>query len=150
MIIKASIQDSEALTNIALTSKAHWGYSKELIESWRSDLTISSKMIEEMMVYKIVVNNHVVGFYALNQPKENAIELEMLFILPKFIGQGIGKKLLLHSIKNSRELKVDSMTLLADPNAVPFYKSQGFVIIDKKESSIPNRFLPIMQKDLTR
>ena len=42
------------------------------------------------------------------------------------------------------------MTLLADPNAFPFYMSQGFIIIDQKESSIPNRFLPIMQKDLTR
>ncbi len=150
MIIKATIQDSELLTNIALNSKAHWGYSNELIESWRNDLTVSSKMIEEMIVFKITINNHIAGFYVLNPPKENSIELEMLFILPEFIGQGIGKKLLEHSIKKSKELKTNSMTLLADPNAVPFYKSQGFVIIDKKESSIPNRFLPIMQKDLTQ
>ncbi len=150
MIIKAIIQDSETLTNIALTSKAHWGYSNEIIESWRNDLTITSKMIKEMIVFKIIINNHIAGFYVLNPPKGNTIELEMLFILPEFIGQGIGKRLLQHSFEKSIELKANSMILLADPNAVPFYKSQGFVIIDKKESSIPNRFLPIMQKDLTQ
>ncbi len=149
MIIKSEIEDSELLTNIALTSKAYWGYSKEQVENWRNDLTITPKMIENMMIYKFIVNHKTAGFYALNQPKGNSIELEMLFILPEFIGQRIGKKLLQHSIKKSKELKADTMTLLADPNAVDFYKSQGFKIIDKKESSIPNRFLPIMQKYLT-
>ena len=39
--------------------------------------------------------------------------------------------------------------LLADPNAVPFYHSKGFVIIDEKESVVFGRFLPVMQKKLT-
>ncbi|QXP73453.1 GNAT family N-acetyltransferase [Tenacibaculum sp. AHE15PA] len=148
MIQKATINDRNLLTNIALTSKAHWGYSNELIESWRSDLTVTSKMIEDVFVYKFLQKDKIAGFYILNQPIENKIELEMLFILPEFIGKGIGKNLLLHAFTKARNLKVNKLTLLADPNAVDFYKSQGFVIIDKKESSIPNRFLPIMQKDL--
>lgn len=149
MIIKSEIEDSGLLTNIALTSKAYWGYSKEQVEGWRDDLTITSKMIEEMIIYKFIANHKTAGFYALNLPKKTSIQLEMLFVLPEFIGKGIGKKLLYHSLKKSEELNVISMTLLADPNAVDFYKSQGFKIIDKEESSIPNRFLPIMQRDLT-
>lgn len=148
MIQKATIKDSNLLTNIALTSKGYWGYSNELIESWRSDLTVTSKMIEDVFVYKFLQKDKIAGFYILNQPIENKIGLEMLFILPEFIGKGIGKNLLLHAFTKARNLKVNKLTLLADPNAVDFYKSQGFVIIDKKESSIPNRFLPIMQKDL--
>ncbi|WNW01507.1 GNAT family N-acetyltransferase [Tenacibaculum sp. HL-MS23] len=148
MIQKATINDRNLLTNIALTSKGYWGYSNELIESWRSDLTVTSKMIEDVFVYKFLQKDKIAGFYILNQPIENKIELEMLFILPEFIGKGIGKNLLLHAFTKARNLKVNKLTLLADPNAVDFYKSQGFVIIDKKESSIPNRFLPIMQKDL--
>ncbi len=150
MIDKATIEDSKLLTSIALRSKAYWRYSKELIESWRNDLTITSKMVEEMMIYKYVQNNKIAGFYALNPPKGKAIKLEMLFVLPEFIGKGIGKNLLLHAIEHTRKLNADSITLLADPNAVFFYKSQGFNIIDKKESAISNRFLPIMQKDLTQ
>ena len=150
MIQKATIKDTDILTNIALTSKGYWGYSNELIESWRNDLTVTSKMIENVFVYKFIQNNKIVGFYILNQPKGNNIELEMLFVLPEFIGKGIGKQLLLHTFEKARKQNASTLNLLADPNAVAFYKSQGFIIIDKKESTIPNRFLPIMQKDLTQ
>ena len=104
MIQKATIKDTDLLTNIALTSKAHWGYSYELIESWRSDLTVTSKMIKDVFVYKFLQNDKTAGFYILNQPIENKIELEMLFILPEFMGKGIGKKLLLHAFTKSRKL----------------------------------------------
>lgn len=149
MIQKATIKDTNLLTNIALLSKAHWGYSDELIESWRSDLTVTPKMIKSLFAYKFIQNNKITGFYILNQPIVNNIELEMLFVLPEFIGKGIGKKLLLHAFTKALNLNANELTLLADPNAVAFYESQGFIIIDKKESIIPNRFLPIMQKDLT-
>ena len=148
MIVPADISDGKTLTNIALTSKAFWGYADYLIESWREELTITSKMIEEMMIYKFLQDNTIVGFYALNPPKENTIELEMLFVLPDFIGRKIGKQLLYHSFEKAKKLGCNSMTLLADPNAVAFYESQGFCEIDKKESSIPNRFLPILKVDL--
>ena len=150
MVTKAKIEDSGLLTNIALNSKAYWSYSKELIESWRHELTVTSKMIEETMIYKFVQKGKTTGFYVLNLPKERSIELEMLFVLPEFIGRGIGKQLLLHASEKAQELNINTITLLADPNAVNFYRSKGFIITGKKESSIPNRFLPIMQKDLTQ
>lgn len=150
MIQEAKIEESTLLTEIALVSKAYWGYSNEQLESWRKDLTISVKMIEEMMIYTFVQDTNVVGFYALNPPVEQSIELEMLFVLPNYIGKSIGKQLLLHSFNEARKFDVDEMTLLADPNAVSFYKKQGFEIIAKKESSIPNRYLPIMRKKLSR
>ncbi len=148
MILKAELSDVKKLTEIALISKAFWGYSKELIESWRNDLTISSSMISDCFVYKFIVDDTIAGFYVLNQVKENSIELEMLFVLPEFMGKRIGKQLLHHSFEKAKKHKVKSMTLLADPNAVPFYASQGLYKIDKKESSIVGRFLPVMQKDL--
>ena len=69
-------------------------------------------------------------------------------MLPVFIGKGIGNQLIQHAFLKAKELKCNKVTLLADPNAVAFYTSQGFKIIDKKESAIAGRFLPIMQKDL--
>lgn len=103
MIQKATIKDRDLLTNVALTSKSYWGYTDELIESWQSDLTVTSKMIENAFVYKFIQNNKIAGFYILNQPIQNNIELEMLFVLPKFIGKGIGKKLLLHTFEKARK-----------------------------------------------
>ena len=150
MIVSADISDGEILTKIAVTSKAFWGYSKADIESWRSDLTITSEMIEELIIYKFLQEDIIAGFYILNLPKKTSIELEMLFVLPEFIGKGIGKQLLQHSFEKAHNLTCKSMTLLADPNAVSFYTSQGFYEIDRKESSIPNRFLPILKKDLVQ
>ncbi|MDC1161900.1 GNAT family N-acetyltransferase [Tenacibaculum sp.] len=147
MILPANIQDASELTALAMASKSFWGYSKDLINSWKNDLTVTSKMIERMDIYKYIIDNKTVGFYALNPPRNNSVELELLFISPEIIGKGIGKTLLLHSFNLVKKNRITSMTLLADPNAVPFYKSQGFKIIDKKESSIPNRFLPIMKKE---
>ena len=148
MIISATIHDIDSLTELALISKAYWGYSNEQIQSWKEDLTVTSEMIEKMMVYKFVSDDTILGFYILNQPKNKIIELEFLFVHPKAMGQKIGKQLLTHAIEKAKELHVNSITLLADPNAQPFYESQGFVNTGKKESSIPNRFLPLMTKHL--
>lgn len=148
MLIKADFTEATELTNIALKSKAYWGYSNELIESWRDDLTVTSEMFQICSIFKFCEGNKIAGFYILNPPKDNSAELEMLFVLPEFIGKGIGKQLTQHAFKEAVKLNVASMTLLADPYAVDFYKSQGFYQIDKKESSISGRFLPIMQKDL--
>ena len=109
MIVKATISDAKKLTEISLKSKAFWGYSDALIESWRKDLTITSKMISNCEVYTFLVDAKVVGFYVLNLPKNNTIELEMLFVLPEFIGKGIGKQLLLHSFKKAKLQEVKSI-----------------------------------------
>ncbi|MBU3010429.1 GNAT family N-acetyltransferase [Polaribacter vadi] len=149
MIVVATISDAKILTEIALKSKAYWKYSADDLESWKPDLTVSEKMIDELFVYQFIFDDTAVGFYILNLPKEKTIELEMLFVLPDFIGKGIGKQLLVHAVEKAKFLEVESITLLSDPNAVSFYKSKGFLIIDKKQSSIAGRFLPIMKLDLS-
>jgi GNAT superfamily N-acetyltransferase len=101
-----------------------------------------------MIVYKFVFKTKTVGFYILNQPNDKNIELEFLFVLPDFIGKGIGNQLIHHAFKKAVSLACKTITLLADPNAVPFYQSKKFVIVDKKKSSIVDRFLPVMQIDL--
>ena len=70
MIISATIHDPNSLTELALVSKAYWGYSNEQIQSWKEDLTVTSEMIEKMMVYKFVSDDTILGFYILNQPKK--------------------------------------------------------------------------------
>lgn len=148
MVIPATISEAKKLTEIALKSKAYWGYSNEDLKTWKPDLKVSEKMIDELFVYKFIFDDEIAGFYILNPPEEKAIELEMLFVLPVFIGKGIGKQLLVHSVQKAKKLKAKYITVLSDPNAVAFYQSQGFKIIDKKESTIVGRFLPIMKLDL--
>ena len=48
-------------------------------------------------------------------------------------------------IKNTKSFNIDKNTLDAEPNAENFYIQFGFVTIRKLESSIKNRYLPIME-----
>jgi len=150
MIVKAEEIDATKLTEIAINSKSHWGYSLDLIKSWETDLTITSKMIDEFEVYKFLIDKSIVGFYVLSYPKKSVSELEFLFIEQVFIGKGIGKNLLQHAFKIAKKNKTHFMLVLSDPNAEAFYSKFGFVTINKKESSVKNRFLPFMQKDLRK
>ena len=147
MIRAALISEAKALTEIAKQSKAFWGYSKAHIKIWDADLTITEHMLKTMMAYVYIHQNQIVAFYIFGLPKNKTVELEFLFVLPNFIGKGIGTLLMKHFLEKARA-NVDFIRVLSDPNAEDFYTSFGFSKIGKKESSIAGRFLPIMQLDL--
>lgn len=148
MIIKAKLSDADKLTEIALKSKAFWGYSDELIESWREDLTVTPKMFDDFNIYKYLVNNEIVGFYILNRANIRTGFLEFLFISPNFINQGIGKQLLDHAIEYCIGGSSAILNVLSDPNAESFYAKHGFKVIARRESSIKGRFLPEMEFEI--
>mgnify|MGYP000235831416 FL=1 len=148
MIVLATISDVNQLTQIALKSKAFWGYSDEKIESWREDLTITPKMFEEWNIYKYTIDNEIAGFYILNRANIRTSFLEFLFVSPKFIKKGIGTKLLNHAKAYCIEGSSAILNVLSDPNAEAFYAKNGFKVIAKRESSIKGRFLPEMEFEI--
>ena len=148
MIISANINDAKNLTEIALKSKAFWGYSDAQIEIWREDLTITSKMFEDWNIYKYNIDNEIAGFYILNRANIRTSFLEFLFVSPKFIKQGIGKKLLTHAIEYCKEGSSAILNVLSDPNAESFYAKHGFKVIAKRESSVSGRFLLEMEFEI--
>jgi N-acetylglutamate synthase-like GNAT family acetyltransferase len=148
MIEMATVSDAETLTKIALKSKSFWGYSDEILERWVEDLTVSKKIVQEMIVYKFILDDEIVGFYVLNQPQEKSIELELLFVLPNLIGKGIGNQLMQNVFQKAKQLNCHEVILFTEPNAVSFYEYKRFTISDKKETAIAGRFLTLMKKDL--
>lgn len=149
MIIKATLSDAEKLTEIAIKSKAHWGYTNAQIESWREDLTVTEKLFQQREIYKYVSENEIIGFYILNlEYAKDTSDLQFLFISPNAIGKGVGARMLNHAFQLAIENHKELMNVLSDPNAATFYAKYGFVEIAREKSSIPGRFLPIMQKEL--
>jgi N-acetylglutamate synthase-like GNAT family acetyltransferase len=145
MIVPAKPSDANALTEIALESKAYWGYTVEQIESWREDLTILSETFESWRGSKVVIDEEIAGFYLLNRVNARTCSIEFLFVRPKFMGKSIGKQLIEHAILNCRANSCEVLNVLSDPNAESFYKKHGFKTINQTESSIPGRFLPEME-----
>lgn len=148
LIERAKARDADGLTTLTRTSKAHWGYSAEQMEEWKDDLMVSETYIEENEVYLKRYGDEVIGYYSYRSISETTIKLDNLFIAPKYMGKGIGQELINDFFNRVKQTKCNIVTLDADPHAETFYLKFGFRTIDQKETSIPGRFLPIMELEL--
>ena len=149
MIVAAQTLDAKKLTEIALQSKAYWGYSAVQIESWKEELTITTKMFEHSVIHTYLIDTEIAGFNILENTQPHSASLAFLFVAPQFIKQGIGKQLVVHVIEYSRKNNYTFLKVLSDPNAAGFYKKYGFKVISQKQSSIAGRFLPAMELRLS-
>lgn len=145
---KANIHDHESLTELTKRSKAYWGYSNEQIEAWADLLTISPTYIETKTVYKLVLHNKIVGYYGFFYEDQHAVRLDNLFILPEHIQKGYGRILMDHFLNLLKGTPVKKITLHSEPDAEKFYEKFGFVKTGEKETSIKDRYLPIMERNL--
>ena len=148
-IEKATSDDHEILTEITKKSKAFWGYSEKQIAQWNDSLTITKKYLQTNFAYKLIKQNQVCGYYSYFKNDTTSIKLDNLFVLPNCIGKGYGKHLMLdflNRIKDNRDIK--KILLDADPNVEKFYQKFGFTTIGQLETSIKDRFLPIMELNL--
>lgn len=147
-VTKAKPQDHEMLTSIMRKSKAHWDYTKQQLQLWQNELTVSQSEIINHHVYKLTFEDKIIGFYSFKKENSTTIKLENLFILPKYIDKGFGKLLLLDCHEKAKQLTFSKIILDADPNAEDFYLSFDFLVIGQKKTSIPGRFMPIMMKKI--
>lgn len=118
-------------------------YPKSWIEHWLDDLTLDSDKFSKQHVLVAEKKSEIIGFCSIIDNIEN-YEILHLWLLPKHIGKGIGKKLLIKTIDRFVKL-VKPITVVVDPNAEKFYKCQGFVTYERVESFPEGRFLPKMK-----
>jgi N-acetylglutamate synthase-like GNAT family acetyltransferase len=147
----ARVDEARLLSDLALRSKAHWGYSQEFIERCRAELTYSAEQIlaEHMRFFVLERAQRVVGFYALKRLSRIEIELEAMFVDPAFIGSGFGRRLMEHAKSVAASMGATQLTIQSDPYAERFYTAAGGVVTGTRESaSIPGRYLPTPAIDL--
>ncbi|MDN3643334.1 GNAT family N-acetyltransferase [Lutimonas halocynthiae] len=141
----AEIKDIEALNHISLASKRYWNYPEEWIRRWKDDLRISELDLIDLEIRVVTIDDQIKGFCAIREA-DSYYEVEHLWLRPDTIGKGLGKALLLASLESA--VNKDLPILVeADPNAEVFYKKQGFVTYDKKESFPKGRYLPLMKME---
>ncbi|MEO1049280.1 MAG: GNAT family N-acetyltransferase [Bacteroidota bacterium] len=140
----AKASDIPVLNQISAASKAYWGYPEEWLQRWQPDLMVNAEHLTENTVFVIQVGDRLIGFCSIAE-EASFYEVLHLWVLPEFIGKGMGKSLLQHSLKQTVKLP-KMIRVEADPNAAPFYESQGFETFDRVESYPKGRFLPVMRK----
>lgn len=142
-------EGAEALTRIAISAKAHWGYPERWMEIWKPQLTFTPEYFEENESWVALDGTRLIAFYTLQEKNEN-VWLENLWVLPKYIGKGIGKRLFLHAIEIALQRGYKVLQLEADPNAAGFYEKMGMYQIGERRSEVEGqpRILPVMEIEL--
>lgn len=141
-------EESATLSELAIRSKAVWGYSNAFMELCRDELTLSPEQINAPHTHYFVAeaNDQLFGFYALDliHHTDHDYELDALFIEPKCIGLGVGTTLLEHAKQHALALGGKRLLIHSDPYAKGFYKAAGAEYLGQRQSgSIPNRYLPV-------
>ncbi len=120
VIRSAHAGEAGSLGALAMRSKAHWGYSQEFLDVVRPVLTFTESDVADSPVYVLEAAGELAGMYRLvGDPPEG--ELADLWLDPRFIGRGAGRRLFEHPLHSAVELGFDSLLIESDPNACGFY-----------------------------
>src|ERR1044072_1990408 len=99
---RASLDEAELLTELALRSKGYWGYDADFLRDCRIDLTLTPEIVASCPVFVLEEQGSIAGFYSLSAEGPQEVELLHLFVEPRTIGRGFGKLLFQHAVETAR------------------------------------------------
>ena len=149
---KASLENKSELKQICINAYStyfgdywnknglEWYLNKQFgDERLKSDLT--DKNVDYYLIYE---KNSLTGFIKVSNNSKSsfkeAVEIEKMYVLPKYKGCGIGKKALNEVVKISleREKKVIFLDVLdTNKNAIAFYQKFGFKLHRSARLQLP-------------
>lgn len=145
-IVRARPLHAKALTDITIKAKRHWGYPETWIQLWLPLLTVTPDYISVNETWVASADNQPIGYYSLKYDGE-ALWLDNLWVLPEYMGRGIGKLLFGHALERSRVQNAPLLKIEADPNAVGFYERMGARKAGERHATVESqvRVLPILE-----
>lgn len=133
--IRTALPDEAAeLTQLALRSKAMWGYNDAFMIKCMKTLQVTPKEIEENEAMVLTRADNAIGFYLMTSLTTINAELEYLYVEPDFTRLGFGAMLFEHARDTAKLQGYSSLFLQSDPNAVGFFDRMGAKIIGRQSS----------------
>ena len=126
VIRPARPDEHERLSQIAWAAKAHWGYDAADMAAWRESLTLTPASLAQGPARVVEVAGQVVAFGQL-LPQGREADLDHLWVLPAYMGTGLGRRLLEALLHEAAEQGCTRVTVDADPFAEGFYLACGAV-----------------------
>jgi ribosomal protein S18 acetylase RimI-like enzyme len=147
-IRRAAATDAAALTSLARTSKAVWGYGAGFMAACRAELTVRAESIRRDPTYLVEAGGRVLGFYQLRI--HGALgDVFMFFVAPAALRTGLGRRLWAHLEATARVAGAVRLEVDSDPHAEGFYRAMGMRRVSVTASgSVPGRMLPHLAKAL--
>lgn len=141
--------EAEALRDLALRSKAHWGYDAAFMAACVPAFTLRPEDFHTMDITVIDGEAGPLAFAALDIDGAEA-HLDKAFVDPVAIGQGLGRRLMRWATDTARQAGATTLVIESDPFAEPFYAAMGARTVDRVPSEvIPGRTLPLMHLALS-
>jgi GNAT superfamily N-acetyltransferase len=146
LVIRAARADEAvALTELAMRSKAYWGYDADFLARCRAALEVKTAALSAQPHVVAERFGRRLGFYGFEKLPDG-VGLDYLFVEPDCVGQGIGRALWLHALAVAARLGHESLTVVADPNAAGFYRRTGAEPASGQASDLePGRILPVFR-----
>ena len=150
MIRIRAVRPSEGarLREIAIASKAHWGYELERVREWAAGGDYTDEALARDNVYVAEADGRAVAWAALRRKDDDACWLEDLWVEPEWIGKGVGTELFELCRERARELGATRLEWEAEPNSVGFYEKRGGRVVDDSRIGSWGRPIPLMELDL--
>ena len=120
----ARADEAAALTELAMRSKAYWGYEASFLARCRAALEVKTAALSAQPHFVAERFGRRLGFYGF-EPLPDGVALDYLFVEPDCVGQGIGRALWQHALALAADLGHAALTVVADPNAAGFYRRMG-------------------------
>ncbi len=140
----AAETDIDDINTVILAAKRHWGYSEELISLWLPDMVVDTKRLQIRQFWVVRSEVSIVGVLSLAETDTTEAELEDLWVLPDYMGMGIGRQMMTFVLGYMRQACISRLKIVAEPNAEGFYRKMGAERIGWQPSIPPGRMLPVM------
>lgn len=148
LIREARPQEAEAISALALRSKAYWKYDVEALAVFRRELTLLPDDVLARNGHVLEDDGQILGFYTLLGLGQAQVELEHIFVEPSHIRMGIGRALFGHACDLVSAVGGRTMLVKSDPHATNFYAAIGATFAGNIPSSLPGRTIPTFVFDV--
>jgi len=127
VIRDAAIADMAALSGVYRRSSLSNEGHRPILLAHPETLEFSDLAVREGRTRAAVAEGEIVGF-ASWLGVGDAVEIEDLFVEPRWMRRGIGRALVLDMIAIARGRGTGRVEVTANPHALAFYEKAGFVV----------------------
>jgi molybdopterin synthase catalytic subunit len=124
---RATLDDHQAMEALQARASLAAGEHADALRANPQVIVTDRTNIEAGRAIVAERDGRLVGFVALDDPRDGAMEIDGLFVEPALWRQGVGVRLLAQAEAMADAVSALSLTVVAGRFAEPFYRSQGFI-----------------------